>query len=81
MGPELPGVMPATQDISSVVPMSTGVYPSVGAVSSAEVRGSLSSGVTVIRPMELDLKCLKMTDWNKTNGIGPIDPSRRHLDG
>ena len=38
-------------------------------------------GVTVIRPMELDLKCLKMTDWNKTNGIGPIDPSRRHLDG
>ena len=30
-------------------------------------------GVTVIRPMELDLKCLKMTDWNKTNGIGPID--------
>ena len=37
--------------------------------------------VTVIRPMELDLKCLKMTDWNKTNGIGPIDPSRRHLDG
>ena len=32
-----------------------------------------SEGVAVIRPMELDLKCLKTTDWNKTYGIGPIN--------
>ena len=29
--------------------------------------------VAVIRPMELDLKCLKTTYWNKTYGIGPIN--------
>ena len=29
--------------------------------------------VAVIRPMELDLKCLKMTYWNKTYGIGPVN--------
>ena len=30
------------------------------------------SRVAVIRPMELDLKCIKTTDMNKTYGIGPI---------
>ena len=30
-------------------------------------------GVAVIRPMELDLKCLKMTYWNKTYEIGPVN--------
>ena len=29
--------------------------------------------VAVIRPMELDLKCIKTTDMNKTYGIGPIN--------
>ena len=32
-----------------------------------------TKGVAVIRPMELDLKCLKTTYWNKTYGIGPIN--------
>ena len=33
----------------------------------------LSKRVAVIRPMELDLKCIKTTDMNKTYGIGPIN--------
>ena len=35
--------------------------------------GSSLVWVDVIRPMELDLKCLKMTYWNKTYGIGPVN--------
>ena len=29
--------------------------------------------VDVIGPTELDLKCLKMTHWNKTYGLGPVN--------
>ena len=33
----------------------------------------INARVAVIRPMELDLKCIKMADMNKTYGIGPIN--------